>query len=186
MWLLTSYLVNQKKVGVGPRGLWATLQLPLVWLPSHPWKKSQLWSSSRWPHAGGSCQWEQRDHHNKHFRNSKMVQCYRLPWWLNGKESTCQFRRPGVGSLGGENPLEKEMATHSSIPAWEIPWREEPGGLQCMGSQRVDTTGRNGYSFINRNGIKDDTSLYTKLPRREYPQEGLSQCRKWRGLGIWW
>ena len=34
-------------------------------------------------------------------------------------------------------PLEKEMATHCSIPAWEIPWREEPGGLQCIGSGRV-------------------------------------------------
>ena len=42
-----------------------------------------------------------------------------------------------VQSLGWENPLEKEMATHSSIPAWEIPWTEEPGGLQSMGWQRV-------------------------------------------------
>ena len=42
-------------------------------------------------------------------------------------------------SLGGENPLEKEMATHSSILAWRFPWREEPGGLQSTGSQR-DTT----------------------------------------------
>ena len=40
-----------------------------------------------------------------------------------------------VGSLGGEDPLEKEMATHSTILAWEIPWTEEPGGLQSMGSQ---------------------------------------------------
>ena len=39
--------------------------------------------------------------------------------------------------LGGEDPLEKEMATHSSILAWRIPWTEEPGGLQSMGSQRV-------------------------------------------------
>ena len=39
-------------------------------------------------------------------------------------------------SLGREDPLNKEMATHSSIPAWEIPWMEEPGGLQSMGSQR--------------------------------------------------
>ena len=38
---------------------------------------------------------------------------------------------------GQEDPLEKEMATHSSIPAWEILWTEEPGGLQSMGSQRV-------------------------------------------------
>ena len=42
-----------------------------------------------------------------------------------------------VQSLGQENPLEKEIATHSSILSWEIPWTEEPGGLQSMGSQRV-------------------------------------------------
>ena len=42
-----------------------------------------------------------------------------------------------VRSLGWEDPLEKEMTTHSSILAWRIPWTEEPGGLQSMGSQRV-------------------------------------------------
>ena len=42
-----------------------------------------------------------------------------------------------VRSLGMENPLEKEMANHSSILVWEIPWTEEPGGLQSMASQRV-------------------------------------------------
>ena len=42
-----------------------------------------------------------------------------------------------VQSLGQENPLEKEMAIHSSIPAWRIPWTEEPGRLQSVGSQRV-------------------------------------------------
>ena len=42
-----------------------------------------------------------------------------------------------VQSLGQEDPLEKEMATHSSILAWKIPWTEEPGGLQSMGSQKV-------------------------------------------------
>ena len=42
-----------------------------------------------------------------------------------------------VQSLGWEDPLEKEMATHSSILAWRMPWTEEPGGLQSMGSQRV-------------------------------------------------
>ena len=41
-----------------------------------------------------------------------------------------------VQSLGREDPLEKEMATHSSILAWKIPWTEEPGGLQSMGSQK--------------------------------------------------
>ena len=39
--------------------------------------------------------------------------------------------------MSGEDPLEKEMATHSSILAWRTPWTEEPGGLQSMGSQRV-------------------------------------------------
>ena len=42
-----------------------------------------------------------------------------------------------VQFLGWEDPLEKEMATHSSIPAWEIPWTDEPGGLQSIGLQRV-------------------------------------------------
>ena len=44
-----------------------------------------------------------------------------------------------VQSLGREDPLEKEMTTHSSILAWEIPWTEEPGGLQSMGSQKSQT-----------------------------------------------
>ena len=42
-----------------------------------------------------------------------------------------------VQSLGREDTLEKEMETHSSILAWKIPWTEEPGGLQSMGSQRI-------------------------------------------------
>ena len=47
-----------------------------------------------------------------------------------------------VQSLGQEDPLEKEMATHCSILAWEIPWTEEPGGQQSTGSQDLDTTER--------------------------------------------
>ena len=46
--------------------------------------------------------------------------------------------RDRVRSLGQEDPLEKGMATHSSIIAWRIPWTEEPGGLQSIGSQRVE------------------------------------------------
>ena len=59
-----------------------------------------------------------------------------------------QCRRPPaaqetrVQSLDQEVPREKEMATHSSILAWEIPWREEPGGLEPMGSQELDMTER--------------------------------------------
>ena len=47
------------------------------------------------------------------------------------------MRETWVQSLGQEDPLEKEMATHSSTLAWKIPWMEEPGRLQSMGSQRV-------------------------------------------------
>ena len=52
------------------------------------------------------------------------------------KAFACKAGDP-VQSLGREDPLEKEMATHSSILAWKIPWTEEPGRLQSMGSQRV-------------------------------------------------
>ena len=45
-----------------------------------------------------------------------------------------------TGSLGLKDTLEKEMATHSRIFAWEIPWTEEPDGLQSIGSQKLDTT----------------------------------------------
>ena len=47
------------------------------------------------------------------------------------------MRETQVQSLGWEDPLEKAMATHSSTTAWKIPWTEEPGRLQSMGSQRV-------------------------------------------------
>ena len=47
------------------------------------------------------------------------------------------MRETWVQFLGWEDPLEKEMATHSSILAWRIPWKEEPGRLQSMGLQRV-------------------------------------------------
>ena len=48
-----------------------------------------------------------------------------------------EMQETWVPSLGREDPLEKEMATHSSILAWRIPWTEEPRRLQCTGSQRV-------------------------------------------------
>ena len=50
------------------------------------------------------------------------------------------MQKTRVRSLGWDDPLEKEMATHCSNLAWEIPWTEEPGRLQSMGSQESDTT----------------------------------------------
>ena len=51
-----------------------------------------------------------------------------------------EMQETWIQSLGREDPLEKGMATHSSILAWSIPWTEEPGGLQSMGSQRAGHT----------------------------------------------
>ena len=69
-------------------------------------------------------------HFAMHFIASSSLVAQRLKH-LPGMQKT------GVQSLGQEDPLEKEMATHSSTLAWRIPWREEPGRLQSMGSQRV-------------------------------------------------
>ena len=54
-----------------------------------------------------------------------------------------------VRSLGQEDPLEKEMATHSSFLAWRIPWMEELGGLQSMGRKELDTTERLHFTSLN-------------------------------------
>ena len=62
------------------------------------------------------------------------IEIFWLPWWLSGKE----MQEMWVRSLDREDILEKEMATHFSILAWRIPWTGEPGGLQSMGSQRVE------------------------------------------------
>ena len=73
------------------------------------------------------------------FRSKEFVLGHKakgLPQWLSSEESDCQAETQ-VGSLGREDPLEKEMATHSSILAREIPRTEEPGRLQSIGSQTV-------------------------------------------------
>ena len=60
------------------------------------------------------------------------------PKWLSGKELPAN-QEMQVRFLSWQDPLEKEMATHLSILAWKIPWIEEPGGLQCMRSQKSQT-----------------------------------------------
>ena len=64
----------------------------------------------------------------------------------------------GVQFLGQEDPLEKEMATHSSILAWRLPWTEEPGRLQSMGSQRV---GHNKATITHTVSSCQDTGMNT-------------------------
>ena len=55
------------------------------------------------------------------------------------EEPSSKCRRHGFNAWVWEDPLEKEMATHSNIPSWRIPWTEEPGGLQSMGHKESDT-----------------------------------------------
>ena len=69
----------------------------------------------------------------------KPYRSFSLPRWLSGQESACGCETR-IRSLGQKDALEEEMATHSSILAWEIPGTEEPGGLRSMGSQESDTT----------------------------------------------
>ena len=88
---------------------------------------------------------------------------YGLPRQCPGKESTCQSgdRGDAVSILQLANPLEKEIATQSSIFAWEISWTEEPGGLQSMGLQ------------------KSQTDLVTKQPPSD---SGQRLGRRWIGF----
>ena len=65
-----------------------------------------------------------------------------------------------VQSLGGEDPLEKEMATHSSIFAWRILWTEEPDRLQSMGLQRVDTIAQLTLDYIDLCWQSDVSAFY--------------------------
>ena len=65
-----------------------------------------------------------------------------------------------VQSLGQEDPLEKEMATHFSILPWEIPWTEKPGRLQSMGLQRVEPKGATSFWEISKN--KEEVSIITE------------------------
>ena len=81
-----------------------------------------------------------------------------VPWWLIGHSSSLvaqtikplpTMRKTRVQSLGQEDPLEKEMATHSSSLARKIPWTEEPGRLQSTGSQRVGHDWASSFHFTS-------------------------------------
>ena len=77
--------------------------------------------------------------------------------WLSHKAASAEDAGTQVLCLGWEDPLEKEMATHFSILAWKIPWTEEPGELQCMGSQKVR------HDFVTKNN-EQQLSLISKDP----------------------
>ena len=73
--------------------------------------------------------------------------------------------------MGGEDPLEEEMATDSNILAWEIPWTEEPGGLQSMGSEKI------GPDWVTEHtSMKDISDTYQNNP---VASKVLKLDRKW-------
>ena len=66
-----------------------------------------------------------------------MKRASQVAQWVKNLPARQEMQETQVQSLGWEDPLEEEMATHPSSLAWRIPWTEEPGGLQSMGLQRV-------------------------------------------------
>ena len=68
-----------------------------------------------------------------------------------------------VQSLHQEDPLEEGMAAHSSILAWGIPWTEEPGGLQSMGSQKIRQLSMHAQSVLVHKGSKPSFSIGTEV-----------------------
>ena len=81
-----------------------------------------------------------------------------LCWWLRckkkKKKNFLQCRKTRVPSLGWEDPLEKDLATHSSMLAWRIPGTEEPGRLQSLGSQRAGHSWRLTLSPPSSRGVR--------------------------------
>ena len=75
-------------------------------------------------------------------------------------------------NLGWEDPLEKEMAIHCSILAWRIPWAEEPGGLQSMGSQRVGHKTTEHIHIIK-------TKAEMSFTKRAKPRKANNPIKKW-------
>ena len=76
-----------------------------------------------------------------------------------------------VQSLGRENPLEKEMATHSSILAWRIPWMEEPDGLQPMGSQSRTRLSDFAFTF-HLHALEKEMTTHSSVPAWRIPGTG--------------
>ena len=82
-----------------------------------------------------------------------------------------------VQFLGQEDPLEKRLATHSSIFAWRIPWTEEPGGLPSTGSQRVGHNGVTSLHFFSRGTSQPkDQTLVSCIAGRFFTAEPQGSC----------
>ena len=116
--------------------MWETWFSP--WVGKIPWRRQRLPTSVFWPGEfhGLHSPWSHKE--------SDTTEGLSLTFSDPGTSGVAQrveslptIRAIWAQSLSQEDPLEKEMATHSSILPWKIPWMEKPGGLQSMGSQRV-------------------------------------------------
>ena len=117
-----------------------------------------------------------------------------LLWWLSGKKSTCsEGGAEDSGSiLGSGRFLEEEMAAHSSMLAWKIPWSEEPGGLQSMGLQRA------GHDWVTKHSPHNNPVYYLhsswvcyadQSPRKVSGSSNIvncssGHCDKWAGTRL--
>ena len=90
--------------------------------------------------------WSHKHLNDGNSMSHSSLQLHNLTQWVmhsgssDSKESACQIQEMKVWSLDLEDPLKKEMATHSSILAWRIPWTEEPGGYHPWGRKESDAT----------------------------------------------
>ena len=100
---------------------------------------------------------------------SGFLQNWRAPWAAlvaQSAKNTFAVQELQIWSLGGEDPLEEGMVTHSSILAWRIPWTEEPGRLQSIGSQRVGRDWSD-WASPHLNGNSGVESLVNGRPEAE-------------------
>ena len=103
---------------------------------------------------------------NSLIRNNWIVlskPCVELPGGTDGKESACNSGKTWVPPLGWEDLLEEEMAIHSSILAWRIPWTEKPGELQSTRSQNV----RPDWTWTHKVGVMEKRAvcIFNRIPR---------------------
>ena len=124
-----------------------------TWAQSHPSSQkhiqvyTHIHQHAEWPADTHQCIYTQNPSRVRTHTQVHVLTCRRtvskthVHGGSSGKEPACQCRRheTWVQSLGREDPLEKEMATHSNILAWRIPWIEEPDGLQSTGLQKNRT-----------------------------------------------
>ena len=101
------------------------------------WVAMSSCRGSSWPRDQISISYQKPPYTHTHTHTYVHIYTHRASQVALVVKNPTVIHETWVRSLGGEDPLEKEMVTHSSILAWRIPWTEEPGGLQSIGSQRV-------------------------------------------------